>query len=437
MKFSMGNDFFYKRSKFGWSFLGVPNSKKNSFKIIVLVKVGSKNENKENFGVAHFLEHMSAKSTKTAKNSLELSRRIDKIGGEFNASTSFETTLYYDLLPANKLRFGIFDLKDRICDSVYQEKDIEIEKGVILEEYNMYEDDPQTHVYEAFLERIFGKDTGLGHKILGTKETIKSINKEKLINFKNSFYSGENILIGAIGKFNPEKTFEILEEEFRDFFAKDDCYKEISEKEFLEDIGSEKIIALSDKKTEQTHFVFGFRTKGRKSKEKFIYSLISKYLGGTMSSRLFREIREKLGLAYYIGSSSNAYENIGSFVVYAGVEKSSFLKALEKCLLEIKKLKEGKISKKDLSISKSNSKGALKILLDSESFLWNFYADQYIFSDDKIYSPKEVLEIMESISVDDVAKVSNEIFSSRNFYLSFCGDKSLVEKAMKVSEMII
>ncbi len=426
---------FYEKSKLGFKFLGVPKKGENSTTLFILVKAGAINETPENFGTAHFLEHMFSKGTTSAKSSLDLSRRIDKIGGDYNAGTSFEYTIYHVTVPSEKIKFGIFDLADKLKNSLFPKEELEKEKGVILEEFRMYLDDPKSRIDDFMNEVVFGKNTGLGHNITGTEKTILEMTREKLVKFFEENYQNENTLVGAIGKFNPEKTLKFFEEIFGGFEKKN--YKKLEKKKggksFLEEkLLKPKISILSDKKTEQAHFILSFRTIGKNDPDKFVLKVLANFLGGTMSSRLFVRLREKLGICYYTYAHSKKYKDIGVFEISAGTDKSRFLKSLQGVISEIQKIKNGQISKKDLSIAKSNLIGRLKLLSDNSEYIWNLYAGQYIFEDEKIYSTKEMISEIKKVSFDDLVRVANKIFTKENSYFSVTHDQILEEEIEKV-----
>ncbi|GAB4141417.1 MAG: pitrilysin family protein [Patescibacteria group bacterium] len=427
---------FYKKSDLGFKFLGVPKRGESSVTLFVLVKAGAVNESPENFGVAHFLEHMFSKGTKNAKTSLELSRRIDRIGGDYNAGTSFEYTIYHVNVPANKIKFGIFDLADKLKNSLFPETELEKEKGVILEEFRMYLDDPKSRIDDYMNEVIFGSNTGLGHNLAGTEKTILGMTRKNLVDFFNSNYKNSNVLVGAVGKFNPEKTLKFFEEIFGGFEKNENIQKEKNEtKIFLEEkLSKPRIAILNDKETMQAHFTLGFRVPGKIDPDQFVFKVLDNFLGGTMSSRLFVKLREKLGICYYVYSKTKKYKDIGSSEISAGTDKSRFLKSLKGVVSEIIKIKDGKISAKDLRIAKTNLEGRLKLLSDDAEYIWNLYASQYLYDKQKIYSISDMISEIKKVSKEDLIRVARKYFTKENCYFCVTHDKITEEEILKVLE---
>src|SRR3989304_9474154 len=254
---------------------------------MVMVGAGSRFETRKNNGISHFLEHMAFKGTKSRPTFMEIAGLIDGIGGEFNAFTSKEYTGYYIKAGKNNIEICLNLLSDMLKNSLLDEKEIEKEKGVIIEEINLYEDTPMRNIGDIF-ERLLYGDTPMGWDTAGEKDVIRSLKRADFVNYMDNLYSPSNMTVVFAGGIDEDSSVSLAAKYFSDMKK----YKVITAKPVKEDQKKPEV-RLKTKKTEQTHIALGVRTVPIGHKDKYTLSVLASILGGGMSSRLFSEVREK------------------------------------------------------------------------------------------------------------------------------------------------
>ena len=294
--------------------------------ILILFAVGSRYENKKNSGVAHFLEHMMFKGTKKRPNPSIISNELDSLGAEFNAFTSKEYTGYWIKVEKNKVEKASNILSDIIIESTINKPEMDRERGVIIEEFNMYQDNPMMHVEDIFENCLYG-DTPAGRDTIGTKETITGMTRKDLVNFFDAYYSPENATLlfsGNLSGINIKK----LAEKFFNKKKLNDRGKKYQKKDLVQDEQKKPVVKIEHKKTDQAHLMLGVRASHYRAEDNLVSKIISVILGGSMSSRLFMNLREKNGLAYYVRTNLDSYTDSGYLVTQAGVRLLNLKKQL-------------------------------------------------------------------------------------------------------------
>jgi len=374
----------------------------NSVSIGIWVKVGSRNEDEGNNGISHFIEHMLFKGTKnrTAK---EIAGTIDKIGGQLNAFTAKECTCFYAKVLDTHFDIALDILSDMFFNSTFSENEIEKEKGVVLEEIGMYEDSPEDLVHDIFNQSVWSKNP-LGMPILGTEETLKAIKRQDIIDYIDSNYTPENIVISVVGNFDKEHVLSEIEK----VFSKHKAFKK--DKVIINEPVFTPIYKHKEKNTEQAHLCIGF--KGFELSNKYTYPLLvlNNIFGGAMSSRLFQKIREEKGLAYSVFSYPSSYTDCGILSIYAGMKPNQLDYAIELIIEEINQIKANGISEEELYDSKEQIKGSYILGLESTSGRMNSIGKSELLLD-KIYSPKEIIELIDAVTMDDINHVINLVFN--------------------------
>ncbi|HEC21080.1 MAG TPA: insulinase family protein, partial [Candidatus Peregrinibacteria bacterium] len=282
--------------------------------ILVLVGAGSRYENKENNGISHFLEHMFFKGAKKYKNTKEVSEAIDGVGGIFNAFTGKEYAGYYVKVAAEEQDTAYDVLSDMMIHSTFHPFEIDKERGVILEEYNMYQDTPMYQIGWDFEKIIFG-DQPIGRDQIGTKKLIEAVTQEDFLNYKESLYTTDNTVISIAGNVEHEEAVEKIKK----FFQFPEKKKSLSWEKFKNYQTKENTI-LRNKKTEQGHIVVGVPGYHTTHPDYFAAKVLSVILGGNMSSRMFLSVREAQGLCYYIHTTTDDYNDCGVLSTRAGVD---------------------------------------------------------------------------------------------------------------------
>ncbi len=349
-------------------------------------------------GISHFLEHMFFKGTKT-KNAKEIAEAFDAIGGQVNAFTSKEYTCYYAKVLDEKAAYALDLLADMFFHSVFDGEELIKERNVVLEEINMYEDSPDEMVHELLCEASFG-DHPLAKSILGTKETLLQFDRSTLETHRKKFYTPENVVISVAG--NVQDNFiPIIENKFG-------TYQSSHEKPKLERPTFYPNRVMRQKDTEQTHLCLGFPGLPYGDERMYHLAVLNNLLGGSMSSRLFQEIREKKGMAYSVFSYHSSFIDAGLLAIYAGTAPEQAKNVYETILETINAVKEQGIAKRELENSKAQLKGNLMLSLESTNSRMSRNGKNALLLGRQI-SINEMLANIESVTLEQVNELAAEI----------------------------
>ncbi len=410
------NEYKLKFLKNKLPFIIVPMKGAPSASVFLLVRAGGRFEHKNNNGLAHFLEHMAFKGTTSRPTTLDIASEIDSVGGEFNAYTSREEICYYVKTAATKIELSFDILSDMLQKSLFRQEEIEREKGVIIEELNMYEDMPERKSIENF-ERLLYGDTSMGWQLIGPKENILKFKRNDFLAYQKQFFTAGNMVLVAAGRIDEEKAV-VLGEKYFGRFKKG--VKKRPAKINLEQ--KHASVFLVNKKTEQAHLALGLPTVSLNSPDKDYYShlLMSAILGGSMSSRLFIEIRERRGLAYYVRTIPEAYSDSGFLAVWAGVRLKAIDEAIKISVNELFKLTSQPVSDRELKKTKDMVKGRAVLSLENSRNVAERYATQQLIGR-KIRTPKETFAKIDEITVEDIQKLAKRLFKPEKLNLSLVG----------------
>ena len=407
--------------KSGLRLISVPIKNSNSITVLILVGTGSKYETKEINGISHFLEHMFFKGTKKRSNTLKIAETLDMIGGEYNAFTSKEVTGFWAKVDKKHLDIALDWISDMFLNSKFDEKEMQKEKGVIIEEMNMYLDTPTAYVSELFEKLLYG-DQPAGWRIIGEKENILSFNRQKVLDYYRNNYSSSNTVVCVAGNIDSKNIKNKMQGYFKNIEIR-------SAKEKIKVIEKQQKpeTMLHFKQTDQTHFCLGVRAYDLFHPQKDALSLLSIILGGNMSSRLFIKVRERQGLAYYIHTSVDATSDTGYLVAQAGIDHKNLEKSVRLILEEYKDLKHKKITAKELQKAKDYLKGMSALSLESSNSQASFYASQELL-EKEVMTLEEKFKKIDKVSINDIKKVAEDIFSSKNLNLAVIGPFKEKEK---------
>ena len=414
----------------GLTVITIPMPSFESATALVMVGAGSRYETRQNNGISHFLEHMAFKGTKSRPTFMEISGLVDGIGGEFNAFTGKEYTGYYIKAGKNNIELCLDIISDMLQNSKLESAEIEKEKGVIIEEINLYEDTPMRNIGDVY-ERLLYGDTPLGWDTVGEKDIIRSIKREDFTKYLESLYSPSNMTVVLAGGVSEGQSVELVEK----YFSKMKKFK--PEKALaIKENQKKPAVSVKNKKTEQAHLALGVRTVPLGSDERYPLSVLSSVLGGGMSSRLFSEVREKRGLAYYVKASSDQYTDAGSLVITAGVDPKRIEEAVEVILAELSDLRDGrkKIAVEELKKAKEYLKGHLVLELEDSRSVSIFYASQNIL-EKEIKNPDEVLSKIDGVTEGEVMKAAKKYLVKETLNLAVIGnfkDKGKFEKLLSL-----
>ncbi|WP_044893723.1 M16 family metallopeptidase [Bacillus alveayuensis] len=390
-----------------------------SVAIGIWIGTGSRNENEQNNGISHFLEHMFFKGTKT-RTAREIAEAFDSIGGQVNAFTSKEYTCYYAKVLDDHAGFALEMLADMFFNSTFVDEELKKEKNVVLEEIKMYEDTPDDIVHDLLSKACY-ENHPLGYPILGTEQTLNTFTGDTLREYMAENYTPDKVVISVAG--NVEESFiHEIEKYFGAFEAKQ------KSREMIAPVFQPQKLARK-KETEQAHLCIGFN--GLPVGHKDIYSLIilNNILGGSMSSRLFQEVREQRGLAYSVFSYHSSYQDGGLLTIYGGTGSSQLDLLFETIQETVQKLKEDGITAKELQNSKEQMKGSLMLSLESTNSRMSRNGKNELLLG-RHRSLDEVIECINNVTEDSVNKLAKQIFSE-DFAVALISPTGQLPKALR------
>jgi predicted Zn-dependent peptidase len=396
---------------------------------MVMVGAGSRYENRKNNGISHFLEHMAFKGTQKRPTAQEIAALIDGVGGEFNAFTSKEVTGYFVKAGANNVKLCLDLLSDMLQHSKLDQVEIDREKGVILEERNLYEDTPSRNIFDIYETLLYG-DTPLGWDTIGTKEVIQSINRQNFVDYMGSLYSPDNITVVVAGGIDTPKTEALVEQYFGEMKLFDIVkFRKQPENQL------KPALFIKQKTTEQVHVGLGFRTVSTHNEEKHTLSVLAAILGGGMSSRLFSEVREKRGLAYYVKTGSEHYQDVGHMTSFAGLDPKRVEEGITVIVAEYAKIASSKpgITKEELSKAKEFLKGHFVLELEDSRAVAGLFAQSEIL-EKKIETPEELIAKIDKVTMEEIEATAKKYFKENQLNLAIIGnfpDRQRFEKLLR------
>ncbi|WP_407536135.1 M16 family metallopeptidase [Cetobacterium somerae] len=384
----------------------------NTASLGFFVRAGVKNELPSEEGISHFIEHLLFKGT-TNRSAKEISEEIDDQGGMINAYTSVEKTAYYIQMTSNTLEIGIDILNDMFLNSTFTDENIEKERNVIIEEIRMYEDIPEEVVHEENLG--FAITGAQSQKVAGTIESLKGIDREKILKYFYDMYKPENIVVAAAGNIEEEKIFKQLNEGIGQL--KDRSTKRVYNGDMVINSG-EKIIV---QETNQVHLCINTLGTSSTDKDRVEASVISNVLGGNMSSRLFQKIREERGLAYSVYSYTSNFDEGGLFTVYAGTTHEDYKEVISLIEEELKELKENGITEKELQRAKNQFLSMVTFGLESSKGKMTRMAGSYLVYG-YVRDIETVIKEIEDVNLNDIKRVAKKIFDEKYISKTILGN---------------
>lgn len=400
--------------KNGLGLITIPMPQVESMTALIGVGAGSRYETLRTNGISHFFEHMTFKGSKKRPTALDISTAIEAIGGEFNAATGKEMTSFYVKAAAKHLPLALDVLVDMVLNSKLDKGEIEREKGVIIEEINLYEDTPVRRVSDIFETLLYGA-TPLGWDVAGKKENVRRIKREDFTAYINRLYHPVNMVVAIAGKFEPKK----VESQVKKYLGKSER-GEVKEARRLAFKQTKPQLKLGRKKTEQAHFCLGVPGVSLDHPDRWALGVLSVILGAGMSSRLFIEVRVKRGLAYYVRTSPEFYTDNGYLVTQAGVDVGKIEEAIKVVLSEYKKIALKKVPGLELKKAKEFLKGSLILALEDSYATALRYATLAIL-EKKMRTPEETMKLIDKVTATDVLRVAKDIFAKEKLNLAVIG----------------
>src|SRR3989344_1064359 len=383
--------------------------------VLLMTGTGSRYENEHENGLAHFLEHMFFKGTKKRASARAISEELDGIGSVYKGFTAKERAAYYAKVSSQYLDTALDVITDIFLNSTLPEKEIEKERGAVIQEIDMYEDMPMRTVDNVFDALIFGEKHPLGRTILGPKENIRNFKRGEFAAYLKMHYTPENTVVCVAGSFSSQKVLEKIRKEFGSLKKRNPQvhipYSEIQES---------PRISIKEKKTDQTHVMLGVPAYPYLHKDEFALATLATILGGGMSSRLFLEVREKRGLAYSIHAWAEKYPDTGYLAVQAGVEHGKLEETISTILTELKKIKEKKVSAEELKKAKAYIKGTMTLALETSDHVAEHAATSFI-NLGKIRTLEEIIKEVDKVTANDIQRVARDIFRTESLNLAVIG----------------
>ena len=416
---------YKKVFKNGLRLVVVPMKDNPTVTVLVLVEAGSKYETKNVNGISHFLEHMCFKGTIKRLKAVDISKELDGLGSQYNAFTAQEYTGYYAKSDARHFK-QIFDIvSDVYLNSTFPEAEMQREKGVIIEEINMYEDMPQRHVQDLFMKLLYG-DQPSGWNIAGEKENVLNMKRDNFVVYKSQHYLPEATVIVVAGQV---KEREVMSEVNKIFGNIKRGKKENKLK--VKEAQSMPQVFVKFKETDQTHFVLGVRSHDFFSKKNAVLSVLGGILGGGMSSRLFVKLREEMGVGYYVRAYNDAYTDHGVFQISAGVDNKRIEEVIDAVISECRKLKKFKVTEEELNKVKECLIGNMKLSLESSDDIANFYGGQELLKKEKKSAEEKAKEIRK-VTASQIQSLARDIFQNNKLNLALIGPFKEKAKFVKI-----
>lgn len=385
-----------------------------SASIGIWIKVGSSNEDDSNNGIAHIIEHMLFKGT-ASRDAKQIADEMARIGGNMNAFTSKECTSYYATTLSEHLPIAVDILSDMLIHSKIDEKALKKEKGVIIEEIDMYDDSPEDLVHEMLQQRVW-KDHPLGYMISGTKKNVRRVSREQIIDFMDTYYVGENMVISVAGNIDEESVIRLLEEKFKEIKGKSE--KSIPVAGLPQ---YNRVICKRNKDIEQLHCNIAFDSISYLSEERYILSVFNSILGGSINSRLFQKIRENSGLTYSIYSYGSSYRDTGLFHIYAAMNPSQTTTVVKKISQILKDIKKKGVTEDELRMTKEQIK--TELILGNESAKSRMNSNgKSILNRGRIMLLDELIEGINQVSVASIHDFANRYIDLPKASLSLVGN---------------
>jgi len=380
----------------------------------VWVGVGSRDEDAESAGASHYLEHLLFKGT-ARRSALDISASIEAVGGEINAFTTKEYTCYYARVLDADLPLAADVITDVVAAALILPEDVESERGVILEEIAMTDDDPGDMVHDEFALALFG-DSPLGRPIAGTAQSVKTITRDQIAAHYRRYYTGPNLVVAAAGNLDHDRVVELVYEGFLrsagdSHLVLDSALAPFGPRSLTAMPPSGKATRLVNRKTEQAHVVLGMPGVHRTDQRRWALGVLAAVLGGGMSSRLFQEVREKRGLAYSVYSYASQYADAGAFGVYAGCQPKKLRQVIALCRAEIASLVASGITEQELALGIGQLRGGMVLgLEDTGSRMSRIGKGELVYGEH--LSVDTVLELISGVTLDDVRAVATDLLTA-------------------------
>jgi predicted Zn-dependent peptidase len=411
----------------GLRVLTAPMPQVPSTTCFVFLAAGSRYETEDTNGIAHFSEHMFFKGTERRPTARDIGIAIDGIGGEFNAFTGKEYTGYYVKCASEHRPIALDVLTDMLRHSKFEEDEIEREKGVIVEEMNMYFDTPRDFIGGVYDELLYGNQP-LGWDIIGRKETVRSATRETFLDYIGRWYKPSRMVVGIAGRLDADVRADV-ERLFGDLEP-----AETGEPEPLKpaaDSNGGPQVKVHTKQSDQAHLILGVRSRPVSHPDRYVLQVLATVLGGGMSSRLFTEVRERRGLAYYVYGINHSYTDAGSLYAQAGVDINRIDEAVTTIVAELKRMAAEPVPADELDKARNFAKGRFVLQLENPQGLILFGLRREVLEGAAV-EPDEVMAAIDAVTAEDVQRVAQELIADDRLKLALIGPFDDAERFEKL-----
>lgn len=400
--------------KNGLRVITVPMKGNPAVTVMAMVETGSKYETKDINGLSHFLEHMMFKGTPKRPTATSISRELDSLGASYNAFTSTEYTGYYAKVENRHFNKALDIISDLYLNPLFEQQEIEKEKGVIVEEIKMYNDLPQHQVDEEFDALLYG-DVPAGWSVIGHEEKIRKFKRQDFLQYRKDHYVAESSIVVVAGDIKEKEVVKAVDKLFKNIpVTKNKEKLPVKESQYKPQV------RIKYKDTSQTHIILGFRSFDIKDKRGPIMSVLNTVLGQGMSSRLFTKMRDELGICYYINSSQNSFTDHGYLAIRAGVDNTRVGIAIENIMIELNKLKNELVSKEEIKKAKDFISGGMALGLETSDSRADYVGFQELLKKE-IKTPEEKLKLINKVTPKQVKDLANEILVENTLNLAMIG----------------
>lgn len=399
----------------GTRVLFAPMRETKAVTVLILFPVGSRHEERSMNGSSHFLEHLFFKGTTTRPSTLEISKELDGVGAEYNAFTGKDYTGYYVKVSAEKLPLALDILSDMLYRSLFDPKEIERERGVVVEEINMYEDNPMMHIEDVFEQLVF-RGSSLGWSIAGPRAVIRHVTRRQLMTYKAQHYTPRNLLLTIAGRFGQRRAATLV----RRYFGSQRGPRRPNHFPPFRVHQRAPRVATVFRETEQVQLALGFPAFGLRDRRLPTLSLLATILGGNMSSRLFINIRERLGLAYYVRAETSIYQDTGALTVRAGLEKRRLDEAIRKIWDELEAVVRNGVTPEELRRAQEYVKGKLILNLEDSEHIADWVGKQQLLQG-RVETPEEKVAKFERVTLRAIQDVAKSLIRRERMNLALIG----------------
>lgn len=412
----------------GLRILLVPQASTLAASVLILVRAGSEYETKKVNGVSHFLEHMTFKGTTNRPRAGMIAEELAALGAQSNAFTGQEYTGYWAKAEARKLPKILEIVSDLYLHPVFEPEEIEKERGVIIEEINMYEDTPARRVHEIFSRLLYG-DQPAGWDISGEKEIIHALTKDDFVKYRDARYVASGTLVVVAGKFDERGVVRQIKNMFGELPR-----RRASAKPKTRERQARPQLTIKFKESGQSHLVLGFRAFDLFDRRRYAIEVLADVLGGGMSSRLFKRVREELGAAYYISADADLSLDHGVFAVSAGVDHGKIDTVIEAILFECRRLANELVPAAELQRTKDHMTGGMILGLETSDSLASWYGGQEILTG-KFLPPAKIIDRIKKTTAEEVRAVAQDIFKNKGLNLAVIGPYQNEEMFRKILKL--